>query len=451
MNLLDRKAEKIIIKKLNIFTPKINKNNSISYLYNDDFFTDNYLHFPILLNKDCTQWTQANRYLLYKLKLDEDVNPSTLDVIATDLRDFKRFCDENEVDYLVANRKVLRPNWLYRKFLHDKVNQGFLSIMTIKRKLNSIVGFYNWLIKIEKINFKFDLWTESEAYISYKDEYGFKQNKKVIKKDITSIPTSNNNALYTDKIIDGGKLRPLTQKEQIILFDALKECKNTEMTLIFLISLTTGARIQTVCTLRLEQFERIATKNEYEVRIRIGNGTNCDTKYSRQNSLFFPKWLYKKIQIYINSNKAKNKRNKAKHIFRDTNHQYVFLTNRGSPFYIAKKDPYRKLYRKPPSGETIRIFISKTLSSKLKKRNFNTNFSFHDLRATFGMNYIDQRSNFIKNKTISVTQLLTSLKERMGHSRLETTELYISFRSKHKIYTNAQDNYELYLKGLIDE
>jgi len=44
-----------------------------------------------------------------------------------------------------------------------------------------------------------------------------------------------------------------------------------------------------------------------------------------------------------------------------------------------------------------------------------------------------------------------NLKERMGHSSLTTTEKYLNFRDRHKIKEQAQDDYESYLKGLINE
>ncbi len=443
-------ARKVIIKTLKIYSPLVHK-NTITKTLNDDFHIDNYLHFPIVLNNDNTQWEHANRYLLYKLKNYNEPTSTSLNLIANDLVHFKRFCDQEDVNYLSAPRKILRPNWLYRKYLHDKVNNQEYSIKTIKRKLNSITKFYEWLINIEEIKFKFELWTTSESFISYKDDYGFNQNKKILIKDITTLPQSATVHSKEGVILDGGKLKPLIQKEQITLFKALKESKNIEMKLLFLIAITTGARMQTACTLRMEHFNRIPTEEENEIRIKIGYGTNCDTKYSKQNSLFLPKWVYEKIRIYINSPKALLRRKKSKHIFNDEKFQYVFLTNRGRPLYVSKNDPYRNLYHNPPSGENIRVFIANTLLKNLKNNKSSFKFSFHDLRATFGMNYVDQRLSFIKDGSLSLTQLLTSLKDRMGHARIETTELYLNFRKHQQISINAQNNYEKLIRKLLNE
>lgn len=444
-------AEKIIIRNFSIFSPTIEKNGQLKENYHDEFCFNNYTHFPIILNKDKSQWEDANRYLLYRLKNSNDIDSMTLDVIARDLRDFKRYCDEEEVNYLKAPRKILRPNWLYRRHLNEKVEKGILAPNSLKRKLSSITGFYQWLLNVEGIKFKFDLWNEKEAFVTYKDEKGFNQYKKVITKDITNIPNTKSHSNNDNTIIDGGNLKPLNIKEQISIFKAIKTSKNIEMELIFLLSIATGARLQTICTLRLEQFERIPTSKEKEVRIRIGYGTLSDTKYSRQNTLYIPDWLYEKIQIYINSQKATKRRNKAKHIFEKNNHQYIFLTNRGVPFYVAKNDPYKSQYTAPPRGETIRVFMSTTLKKILKNMKVDVNFSFHDLRATFGMNFIDAHAELVKNKKISLTKVLIDLKERMGHSSLETTEQYLNFRSKNKLSLNAQRNFEKHLREVIND
>ena len=78
-------------------------------------------------------------------------------------------------------------------------------------------------------------------------------------------------------------------------------------------------------------------------------------------------------------------------------------------------------------------------------------FSFHDLRATFGMNMLDNLMPLVNSKEMKLSHVLIHIKERMGHSSLSTTEKYLNFRDKHKIKKQAQDNYENYLESLINE
>ncbi|MGJ0495083.1 tyrosine-type recombinase/integrase [Aliarcobacter cryaerophilus] len=449
---MNNQVTKVKIKSLKIFKPTISKNSfNIIEEDNNNFDITNYQFFPILLNPDKSLWELANRYLLNKLKSYELPNPRTLDTIACDLKDFMNFCNEEEIDYLHIPRKLSNPIIKYKKNLLFKLHNNELSTNTIKRKLSSITCFYDWLIKHENIKFNFPLWTDSESYISYSNDYGNKNYKKIKTKDINKISSTKNLSTYDNSIIDYGRLHPLTKKEQIILIRILKECNNDEMLLSFIIALSTGARMQTVFTLRLKHFEREVTNSETIVKIEIGYGTHCDSKFSKRNILFFPVWLYKKIQIYIKSEKAIRRRNKSKHIFDNYSLQYLFLTSRGSPYYCAKDDKYKIIYPSPPSGENIRMFINNTLKPKYAEKNLQFNFSFHDLRATYGINLVDSYTPLLKEKKISLTQILNIVRERMGHSSLRTTELYLNYKVKGKNIDEAQNNYEQFLRRLLDE
>ncbi|MFA6397132.1 MAG: site-specific integrase [Sulfurimonas sp.] len=446
--------QKLTLRQLHIYQPSPTHDKdgtAIEQLQNDDFTIDNFLHFPILTEIDGSIWNHGSLYLLSKLKGYQKPSPKTLDSIAIDLKDFKEFCNREQIDYLSAPRKVLRPTYLYREYLQKLLNGGKVSANTVKRRISAVVGFYKYLIDIEGIEFKFPLWEAGVTSITYMDRHGFQQAKQVETKDIARVPSASNPDLFDDAIMDGGRLHPLSQEEQIAILKGLKAIGNTEMILGFLIALTTGARIQTVYTLRLKHFERVPTDRETEIRIKVGYGTSCDTKYSKQHTLIFPAWLYNKIRIYIKSERAQNRRLLAKHIFDTDQLQYVFLNNRGSPFYAAVDDPYRGQYRDAPNGTAIRQFIVSTLREQLQKSDHKIAFSFHDLRASFGMNLLNKGMALVKNKEVELTLLLISIKERMGHSSLTTTEKYLNFRDRHKLKELAQDDFESYMRGLLDE
>jgi len=100
--------KKYIINKIGIYKP-ISKVQSTQ---NEDFDIDNFLHFPILTNDDGSVWKHDSLYLLSKLKKYQKPSSKTLDSIATDLKYFKEYCASENIDYLLAPRKVLRPTHL---------------------------------------------------------------------------------------------------------------------------------------------------------------------------------------------------------------------------------------------------------------------------------------------------------------------------------------------------
>ena len=439
--------KKLTLKRLDVFTP-ISKDQSIP---NEEFDIDNFLHFPILTHDDGSIWKHGSLYLLSKLKNYQKPSPKTLDSIATDLKHFKEYCKNEGIDYLSAPRKVLRPTYLYRSHLQQLLRDGKISPNTIRRRMSAVVGFYEYLIDAEGIEFKFPLWESGITSITYHDSYGFQQSKHINTKDVSNVVATSNPDLCDDAIVDGGRLHPLSHDQQIALVKALKNLGNTEMTLGFLIALTTGARIQPVFTLRKKHFEKPLKDEENEVKIKVGYGTDCDTKFNKLHTLILPSWLYHKVSIYLNSPKFKKREAKAVHIFDEHNKQYLFLTNRGAPFYASHDDPYRHLYKEVPNGATIRQFIFNSLKKQLKKDGFKFDFTFHDLRATFGMNLLDKLMPLVDSKELKLSHALIHIKERMGHSSLSTTEKYLNFRERHKIKEQAQDNYEAFLMDLLSE
>jgi integrase len=415
---------KLTLKRLDIFTP-ISKDQSIS---NEEFDINNFLHFPILTHDDGSIWKHGSLYLLSKLKNYQKPSPKTLDSIATDLKHFKEYCDNENIDYLIAPRKVLRPTYLYRSHLQQLLREAKISPNTIKRRMSAVVGFYEYLINIEGIDFKFPLWESGITSISYKDIYGLQHIKQVKTKDVSRVTKKLNN-ISIDKIEDGGKLRPLSYKEQETLITNLQKINNTEMTLSFLIALTTGARIQTIFTLRKKHFEKELN--------------DCDTKFQKIQNIYIPKWLYYKIKVYLNSPRYQKRKDNAKHIFKNDSEQYIFLTNRGTPYYVANDDPYRADYKEPPNGATVRQFIFQKLKS--------IDFSFHDLRATYGTNLFDKYMEQVQNKEITLSTALINIKERMSHSSLEITQRYLKYRENNKIKQNVQFEFEKKLERLYFE
>ncbi len=442
--------KKNLISTLEIYAPKI-KDKKIIQVLNDDFDIDNFLHYPLLINNDGSLWKDGNLYLLSKLKSYNKPSSKTLDSIASDLKNFKEWCNNENVNYLSAPRKVIRPTYMYRSHLQELLKDGKISVNTVKRRIGSVIGFYRYLINIEHIKFKFCLWEDGITSIVYKDGKGFSQSKQVHTTDVGKVIATSNPDLYDEVIEDGGRLHPLTQEMQKVLMKSLKNITNIEMTLGFLIALTTGARMQTVFTLRRKHFIKNQNKDEKEIRVQVGYGTHCDTKFQKLHTLIFPKWVYEKVKIYLNSPRAIKRLERAKHIFDSNNLQYAFLNRRGAPYYTSGDDLYRNLYRDSPNGNAVRQFIHTTLKKELKKESIKLDFSFHDLRASFGMNLLDRLMPMVENKDLELSHALIHIKERMGHSSLSTTERYLTFRNKNKIKEQAQDSYEEYLMELMNE
>ena len=226
-------------------------------------------------------------------------------------------------------------------------------------------------------------------------EMGFRVQKKSTSSDLR-IPNPEALDPFAGTITDGGKLRPLTATEQQWVFESVNKLRNTEVYLIMLFMVTTGARIQSACTLRRKHFEnpnprvsRSIVDGREEVRIKAGPGTGIDTKNNKKGLLMLPKDIYDLMHTYVLSHRAKYRCSLTEAgIHTD---QYLFITKQGSPYFEAKEHTRvfnpnlkRRHFKK---GGTIRQFLDDSLIPLIRST-YDKNFDFrpHDLRASFGMN-----------------------------------------------------------------
>jgi integrase len=446
------------LSHLKIFLPTTKKNNYVTttnikfdycFKTHRDFSIDEYVHFYMLLNDDGSLWEYGNRFLLWKIKENEEISHKTLRSLAYAIKDFREFCIREDIDYLSAPRKILRPIWLYRKYLILEIDKGNIkSDKTVKNKIGCVSQFYEWLINIEGVKFKYPLWRVETINVSYVDSMGFKNSKSVDSKDVTQIPGTINQQIDYDYVNDGGRLKPLIPNEQYALIKALGETGNTEMILAFFIALTSGARLETVFTLRHCHFlEKVAEQDH--IKIKVGKGTFCDTKRNKRYIIEIPTWLYSQIQCYLNSSRAIKRNSKANKL-NDEVHQYIFLTRSGEPYYMSKNDINKRSYQNIPSGNAIAQFRHTTLAKKLKNHGKNFKFTFHDLRATFGMNYIEQNMPLVEQGKLSLSQLVAFLSSKMGHSFLSTTYAYLTYRDYKETIKNVQNEYEIEMMKVLN-
>ena len=343
-----------------------------------------------------------------------------------------------------------RPTYRYRAELQQMIWDGDISPNTASRRMSSIIGFYRWLERQYDTNFEYPLWQDKEMFITFLDYKGFSQSKPVRSTDL-AVPIPKQCDDYGEFIQDGGKLRPLSKKEQLALVKSLKTIGNPEMTLAFLIALTTGARIQTVFTLRLKHILIKISDGQNNLPVYVGMGTAVDTKYQKKTTIFIPLWLHEQLKIYVNSQRAQRRRELTKHQFNSEQEQYAFLTRNGTPYYIADSDPLLRTYRHPPRGVSVRKFIKAYLEPELASLGTNLKFRFHDLRATFGLNLLEEKLNLVQQGNAKLLDVLMHVRNRMGHNNLSTTERYLEFRKKHDLAISTQSEFEKHLMSLVEE
>lgn len=411
-------------------------NTEISYYFTDQIqrFSSPIYQFPVVLSGDNSPWLEANLYLLQKLENDLEPTMATYSSIADDLVMFKRFIDEQCLDFRVfPEKKFKRPTYRFRADLKISVDAGLLKPSTAKRRMSAIINFYRWLGQEGLVHFEHPPWRDSAIRLQFADAHGVIRTHHTKTTDL-AVRTQSLRSDFDDHILDGGRLRPLSLDEQRQLIRALKEVNNIEMSLIFLIAMLTGARIQTVLTLRKDTITGICLDGRREFPVLVGRGTSVDTKNNKQMLIYFPSQLVLQLKTYIGSERFQRRSAKRdKKIL----HEYLFLTKGGKPYYLSKADIFQFGQRSIPRGGAIREFITSRILPFVSFK-----FSFHDLRATYGLNLTEQQLASVELGETTLHKVRLFVRDRMGHKSLLTTDRYLSYKNNFGLTLSVQSLFE---------
>lgn len=400
--------------------------------------------FPIIIQSNKKVWDIGCLYLNMLCEENPTINRTTIYSIANDLLDYLRFLEHFELDILeFPSEEDQRVTYLYRNTLVERVDNGIIANSTASQRINRVVAFYKLCAK-KKIFHPDSLKNKPyreiirQAYIRYE---GYIITKDVESTDL-AIP-NRKNAIQHDALIDERTLHPLDLTEQKIIFKHLKFHHNRVLQLMILFALATGARIQTICTIKIKDIIGLENNSHKYYSLKIGGQTEIDTKNNSNYRLIIPDYVINEINKYINSNEWKNRFKKS--CYNDINESPIFLSRFGKSFYTSKSDIRKANAIQKRVDITIGNSIRKNLSDfikliRIEHPNFRK-FSFHDLRATFGMNLLIR----LLESGQTTTQALLHVQQRMGHQNIQTTMRYLNFYNTHSTFKKAQDQYEIFL------
>ncbi|WP_454830286.1 site-specific integrase [Paraburkholderia xenovorans] len=410
--------------------------------------------FPVVRLANGAPWAEANLWLIDMMESKSSANMLTFASIADDLVAFCRYLDDEGVDWLTFPvNKRQRPTYRYSASIRLAVQAGELSAGVARRRMGAVVRFYRWLVAEAGFRPANAPWVESGRFIEFRDQKGF---GRVIEVKTTDLSISGRRAEdpWDERIQDGGRLRPLASSEQSVLLESLAALGNTEMTLVHLFALLTGARIQTVLTVRAKHVMRKPSEfHGDDIRLACGPGTGIDTKGGVKGVLHLPRGFYERLYVYVHSDRARKRRQLADGVDGgDHPDQPLFLSHRGAPLYEdrASRGPLSTgphVRRHVKTGQAVRQFIRDELLPMMRVQlgDSRYEFSFHDLRATFGLNMVDSMT---ANET-KYTRALDQLRQLMWHVQPSTTERYLAYRENCKLFDAVQDGWGAHLSTLV--
>lgn len=82
-------------------------------------------------------------------------------------------------------------------------------------------------------------------------------------------------------------------------------------------------------------------------------------------------------------------------------------------------------------GFAVRNYIQRLICDIRRKHADFNHFRFHDLRATFGMNFVRDADK------VGLRDVREPLRSRMGHKNFETTQLYLNYDETNEAVKNV--------------
>lgn len=401
-------------------------------------------NFPFLFHANGDPWHEANAYLLCHMRDTAPVNRRTDDVRrrASKLINYLLFCEDKNLDWLDFSgaRPPHRPTY---KYFYHLINEGGRSNAVINQHTAVVYHFYKYLS---------ECWYE----LDMKRVDTIKHVRFIVQspsgaKVIEAEKRSQTRRSQTNSVVpigfvreDGEDLRPLANLELGAFLEIIKNEKkwSTIERLILLTSLMTGARKQTVLTIRLKHlkaFQSDRLLRDFSYKLHAGPGTGMDTKNDKAQILYFPKQLAEELITLANSPMMKMRRaklraqleSKQSGLTMDEEDMYLFLSDQGNCYYMAKSDPRYLVVKLPPAGQ-----VTDTIKRKLLQKassEFPKDFSYHWLRATYAYQLYQRLQVLVKEGLMQLGEDIDFIQKRMHHESRETTENYLKlFKMTHE-------------------
>jgi integrase len=285
--------------------------------------------------------------------------------------------------------------------------------------------------------------------MQFKNTQGQSFSKAIESRKLTAKVTKKFNPKLGHIYDDGEELRPLDNDQTDELYKAL-EVGNFKMDekLIFEFSLDTGARKQTVLTLRLKHIDSFKEENLHPdgcYKLQAGANTDIDTKFDKRLVISVPAHLAEKLKMYAYCQEAKDKREKfierfGKNVFKEEKDMYLFLGERGDCRYMAKSDPRYKKKATRSNGRSISNIVKRL--RKVLPSTFPQGYVFHWNRATFAYHSYQMLSPLLKSKDITFEMLVGFIQSSLGHQDPEVTLNYLKLFNKENILFKIQAVWE---------
>ncbi len=374
--------------------------------------------FPQIFFFGGEPWVEANAYALNRAEQGKSIKTVQADM--SHLQAYAKWFEAEGVDWRhFPKRKKHRCVFRFRGHLVDQRNEGKLYPSTAKARMAAVEKFYRWAWNQGVIE-KTRLWDDRSITLKMTTEEGLQRSFPVTTSEL-AIP---NRKSHGDRL--EGNLLPVSEKSARTLVDFLKKEGMVELYLMFLIGFTTGARSETIRTLRRSTLEiaRPDPSNPNVMRLPVGPPTPIKTKFDVAGEIPFPTELIHRLEKYATSIRRLTREAKAS----DEDKSLIFLTRMGRRY----------------TDNSFTDQLAK-LRKRLRANGYKDydQLKFHQSRASFGT---WQVSRMLEQGHDPKT-ILNYVRGAMLHKNTKTTWDYITFAQYNPMKEALNDGFFAFFSG----
>lgn len=365
-------------------------------------------------------WAEANHWALEKAS---EVDIETVKSLMKHLHAYAVFLEETKLDWRhfpikKADRAVVR----FRGQIVDKIKAGVLLSSTGKARMAASIQFYRHSADCEFVGPNSPMWREKTVVVNYHDAMGFARSMTRITNDLAI----SNNQRPGFRLEDG--LLPLRVANMMKLLSFTSLESTLELDLKLRTGFFTGARFETVVTMRIENLEQAYPDPFMRgfFLMAVGPGTGVATKFDVKGSILVPDFILEALKKYAYSTERLKREAKAQ----STDKTILFLTKHGRPY---------------SSNSFTRLMTDLRRSAMHAGLRFMERFKFHQTRATYG--------TWLMKLALSVTSSSNAVgfvKNAMLHKNESTTLGYVKFLENTKGKQEVSREFHALFTGLND-
>jgi len=367
-------------------------------------------------------WHEASHWALTKATNLTGGDIKTVTSLMKHLAAYASWLESRTLDWRhFPMRKQDRAIVLYRGELIAKRDRGSLAPSTARSRMAAVIQFYRHAQVHGFVHTKSPMWKDRQVVVRYYDTIGF---ERTLMRTSSELAISNRSRSGL-RLEDG--LTPLRTEDAVRLLEFAKEQRLHELHLILALGVLTGARIETITTLRVKDIENACPDAETPdtYRLPVGPGTGVNTKFDVSGELMVPKFLINDLKKYAYSMRRLRRQGRAS----ESNRGFLFLTIRGNQY---------------ESGSFNRLMTDLRRRALVAGMRFMGSFKFHQTRATFGTWLME-----VALRVAGTKAAVAFVKDAMLHKDEKTTFLYVRFHEKAPVKAAVANEFSAVFTGIV--